>query len=84
MPLKNITQRRKALISYMKSEGLEDEDIKSFSSALRELGLCDLRNDEDLVKVTETGAFNSFFVLYRLGVVPKLLEIKKMIKEYNV
>ena len=54
--------------------------MKEFSNLLRHLNICDLREDDDLKAVATTGAIDNLVVLYMMGVLNKLAQIKEIIK----
>jgi len=74
-----INKRREALVDYLVKE-LGVHHIKDFSDSLRELDICDLKDDDDLVKVTSDGLIDTLIVLYKFGTISKLLQVKKEIK----
>ena len=73
-------KRREALVDYLTKE-LGISHVRDFSESMRKLNICDLLDDKDLIRVTETGAIDSLVVSYRMGVVSKLIEVQKIIKE---
>ena len=75
-----INKRREALIEYLVKE-LGIHHVRDFSEALKELDICDLTDDIDLVKVTETGLIDTLVVLFKFGTLTKLIQVKKEIKE---
>ena len=77
--MSTTNKRREALVDYLTKE-LGIHHVRDFSESLRKLNICDLLSDEDLVKVTETGAIDSLVVSYRMGVVSKLIEVQKIVK----
>ncbi len=73
------TIRRKALTDYLVKE-LGKSNTKEFSSLLRDLNICDLRDDTELEKVTHHGLIDTLVVLYKFGTLSKLYQVKKEIK----
>ena len=78
--MSTINKRREALIEYLVKE-LGIHHVRDFSEALKELDICDLTDDIDLVKVTETGLIDTLVVLFKFGTLTKLIQVKKEIKE---
>ena len=76
-----ITSKRDALVKYLISEFKSKSKVKEFEEQLKYLDICDLTDDDDLNKVTSNGMIDSLKVLYALGTMSKLVEIKKYIKE---
>ncbi len=69
-------EHKKQIISTLKRELGSNEEVSKFSSSLRELNLCDLRDDAQLEIVANDGSLMVFLTHYSLGIIPKLLEIK--------
>jgi len=72
-------KRREALVSYLVKE-MGVHHVRDFSESLRQLDICDLKDDTDLKKVTEDGLIDTLVVLFRFGTISKLLDVKKQIK----
>lgn len=75
------TTRRDHLVQYLVKELGSTDNVKEFSSNLRDLSICDLRDDDDLKAVTESGAIDTLKVLYQMGVINKLVDVQKIVKE---
>ena len=74
---------REHLVSFLIKELNGSANVKLFSQTLRELDLCDLQDDKHLEQVTKDGgAILATLVSWQqLGLLGKLSEIKKRIKE---
>lgn len=70
---------REALVDYLVKE-MGVHHVRDFSESLRQLDICDLKDDEDLKKVTSEGLIDTLVVLYRFGTLTKLLDVKKQLK----
>jgi len=77
--MSTINKRREALVDYLVKE-LGIHNVRDFSESLRELDICDLKDDNDLVKVTSDGLIDTLVVLFKFGTISKLLSVKKEIK----
>jgi len=75
-----MNELRKAVVKHLKKELGSDRNVKEFSSLLRNLQICDLREDEDLKAVATTGAIDTLVALYMMGVLSKLNQVKEIIK----
>ena len=73
-------KRREALVDYLVKE-MGIHHVRDFSEALRILGICDLKDDQDLEIVTSHGMIDTLVVLFRLGTLSKLIEVKSHIGE---
>jgi len=74
-----INKRREALVDYLVKE-LGVHHVRDFSETLRQLGVCDLKDDNDLIAVTSNGLIDTLVVLWKFGTLSKLLDVKKEIK----
>lgn len=70
---------RDALTKYLVDD-MGANNTKEFSEVLRQLDVCDLRNDADLKAVTGNGLIDTLLVLYKFGTLTKLLDVKKQIR----
>jgi len=76
-------EHKEQIISTLKRELGSASAVKDFSNTLRSLNLCDLKDDVQLEKAAISGALSTFETYYQLGILPKLIEIAKLIKEEN-
>ena len=74
-----MNDRRTAVVNHLTKE-LGVHHVREFSESLRQLGICDLKDDTDLKKVTENGLIDTLVVLFKFGTLTKLLQVKKEIK----
>ncbi len=73
-------KRREALVDHLVKE-MGVHHVREFSESLRILDICDLKDDNDLITVTENGMIDALIVLYRLGTLTKVIEIKGYIAD---
>ena len=75
--------KRQHLTGFLIGELGGVENAKDFSNSLRYLDLCDLKDDADLLRVTDNGGIllQTLVSWYQLGFVSKLIEIKKKVKD---
>ena len=78
--MSTINKRREVLVEYLVKE-LGIHHVRDFSECLKELDICNLTDDKDLVKVTSEGLIDTLVVLYKFGTLTKLLEVKKEIRK---
>ncbi len=78
-----MNDRRKAVVNHLTKE-LGIHHVREFSESLRELGICDLKDDTDLKTVTENGLIDTLVVLFKFGTLTKLLEVKKEIQHGKI
>ena len=78
-----MKKRRNHLIGFLTTELDGVENVKKFSSLLKKLNLCDLTVDKELEKVTENGgaALQVLITWFTLGLLDKLVEVQKLIKD---
>lgn len=74
------TTRRDHLVQYLVKELGSADNVKEFSSNLRDLNILDLRNDDHLAAVTTNGMIDTLVVLYKFGTLSKVLEVKLTIE----
>ena len=75
-----MSDLRSALVNHLTKE-MGIDKVRDFSESLRILDICDLRDDHDLKTVTENGMIDTLIVLYRLGTLTKVIEVKNYIKD---
>ena len=83
----SITSKRDQLTGMLIKELGNASNVKEFSQMLRDLDICDLRNDKDFINATKDGGtlFMTLITWYQLGFMSKMLQIKQQIKgEQNV
>ncbi len=78
--MSTTNKRREALVDYLTKE-LGIHHVRDFSESLRILGVCDLLDDQDLEIVTSHGMIDTLVVLFRLGTLSKIIEVKSLISE---
>jgi len=78
--MSTINKRREALVAYLVKE-MGVHHVRDFSEALRILDICDLKDDQDLEIVTSHGMIDTLVVLFRLGTLSKIIEVKSQISE---
>jgi len=78
--MSTINKRREAVVDYLVKE-LGVHHVRDFSEALRLLDICDLKDDTDLVTVTEGGLIDTLLVLYKFGTLTKVIEVKSKIHD---
>ena len=71
--------RRDHLVKWLVVELGSRDNVKEFSSSLKQLGICDLTVDEDLKAITEHGLIDTMVTLYKFGTMSKLIEVKTKI-----
>ncbi len=71
------TTNKQDIIKVLKREIGTSGGVKAFSSNLKELNICDLSDDETLLKAAENGQLMTLLTHTQLGLIPKLIEIKK-------
>lgn len=74
--MSTINKLREALVDYLTKE-IGIQHIREFSESLRILDICDLKDDDDLKKVTSNGLIDTLVVLFKFGTLTKLVQIKK-------
>jgi len=77
--MSTINDLRTAVVDHLVKE-LGVKNVREFSESLRELDICDLKDDSDLKAVTSNGLIDTLVVLYKFGTTTKLLSVKKTIK----
>jgi len=77
-----MQSRRDHLVKFLVKELNGVENVKRFSTLLKELNLCDLTDDDDFNSVTANGGvlLQTLVSWFSLGFLDKLIEIKKLIK----
>jgi len=77
-----LNEKRKQFTQFLLKELGKADKVKEFSQLLRELHICDLRDDEDFDHITKDGAPYLLTLLthYNFGLLGKLVEIKRKIK----
>ena len=77
-----ISDKRKQFTEFLIKELQGVDNVKEFSQMLRDLDICDLRNDEDFEAVTKDGAPNLMTLIswWNFGFLVKQLQIKQNIK----
>jgi len=77
-----IAEKRKQFTEFLIKELQSVENVKSFSQSLRDLDLCDLRDDEQFENITKDGApmLMTLISYWNFGMLNKLKQIKKEIK----
>ncbi len=73
--------RSEHLAKYLVKELGSRDNVKEFSSSLRILSILDLKDEDDLMAVTEHGLIDTLVVLYKFGTLGKLVEVKSKIKQ---
>jgi hypothetical protein len=83
MPSTSITNKRKQVEKVLLRELQTADNVKRFSQTLRELEICDLRDDTEFLNISKDGApYLLTLLTYSFaGILDKLLEIKKHTKE---
>ena len=76
-----MSSMKAALAKHLKDELGSADRVKEFSNLLRSLNICDLRDEKDLKAVATTGAIETLKVLYMLGTLPKLNQVKEIIEQ---
>jgi len=78
-----IKSKRQHLTGFLISELGGVENVKDFSNQLRFLGLCDLKDDQEFLRVTGNGGelLGTLVSWYQLGFVSKMVYLKEKIKE---
>lgn len=81
--MQSLQNKRSHLVSFLVRELGGTDKVREFSSMLKQLDLCDLTVDSDLLKATENGGaiLQTFVTWYMLGLLPKLVEIKDLMKK---
>jgi hypothetical protein len=79
----DITAKRKQVTEALLKELQSAENVKRFSQLLRDLGICDLRDDTEFNNITKDGAPHllTLITYFNFGFLDKLLEIKQHTKE---
>jgi hypothetical protein len=77
-----VNQKRDILVKTLLKELGSADDVRQFSSALRELDICDLQDDQQFEKAVEHEGAYIFTLIthYQFGLLPKLVELKHKIK----
>ena len=79
----DITAKRKQVTEALLKELQSADNVKRFSQLLRDLDICDLRNDTEFNNITKDGApyLLTLITYFNFGFLDKLLEIKQHTKE---
>jgi hypothetical protein len=79
----DLKQKRELTAKALLKELGSAELVKDFSNSLRELGICDLKDDESFCKAIADGGeyLSTLLVMYQFGSIPKIIEIKNKIGE---
>jgi hypothetical protein len=74
----DITAKRKVVTEALLKELQSVDNVKRFSQMLRDLDICDLRDDTEFENITKDGApyLLTLITYYTFGMLDKLLEIK--------
>ncbi len=75
-----MNERRKHLTKWLLAELGSADNVKEFSSSLRNLHILDLKDDGDLDAVTAHGLIDTLVMLYKFGTLSKLIEVQTKIK----
>ena len=79
----SITSKRDQLTGMLIKELGNASNVKEFSQMLRDLDICDLRDDTEFNNITKDGApyLLTLITYFNFGFLNKLLEIKQHTKE---
>jgi len=78
-----INEKRKQFTEWLVKELGSPEKVKEFSQMLRDLDICDLRDDTEFENAVKDGApmMLTLISYYTFGILHKLKQIKQEIKK---